>query len=118
MTRTSFCLSLGTYLRPVKNMPPPSKAKIHDHRPRLDQEFDERYPYLRSVNFNAQNTVLTAATRNKTKRHYREARKGKNIGSKRAPVEFRRSQAREVARLYLDLMHLWPNVYRSHLPLK
>ena len=67
MTRTSFRLNFGTFLRPVKNIPPPSIVKTHDHRPRLDQEFDKRYPYLRSVNFDAQNTVLTAAIRNKTK---------------------------------------------------
>ena len=54
-------------LRPVKNMSPPSNVKIHDHPPRLDQEFDdERYSYLRSVKFNAQNTILTVAIRNKT----------------------------------------------------
>ena len=84
MTRTNFRLNFGTFLRPVKNIPPPSIVKTHDHRPRPDQEFDKRYPYLRSVNFDAQNTVLTAAIRN----NYREERKGerkKKIGRKRAP---------------------------------
>ena len=99
-------------------MPPPSKVKIHDHRPRLDQEFDERYPFLKSVNYNTQNTVLTEAIRNNTKRHYREARKGEKEKNKRAPVGFRRSQAQEVVGLHLALMYLRPNFYRSHLPLK
>lgn len=49
MARTSLYLIFGTYLRPVKNMSPPAKVKIHD-RPRLDQEFvDERCSYLRSA---------------------------------------------------------------------
>lgn len=88
-------------------MHPPSNVKIHDYHPRLVQESDQRYSYLRSVNYNAQNTVLTEATRNKIKRRYREARKEENEKiNKRAPVEFRRSQAREVAGLHLASMYL------------
>lgn len=71
MTRTSFCLIFGMCLRLVRNMPPPSKGKTHGRLPRLDQGFDEMFPFLKSVEkLNAQNTVLTVATeQNKMKYH-------------------------------------------------
>ena len=91
-------------------MPPPSKVKTHDRRPRLAQEFVERFSNLRSMNFNAQNTVQTEAIQNKTKIHYRGARKRekekKNRKKKMAPVGPRRSQARKVAGLHSALMYL------------
>ena len=94
----------------MRNRPPPSKVKTHDHRPRLDQEFDERFPFLRSVNYHAQNTVLTAVIRNKTKKTLQKGTQGRNFDKRkknnRAPVGFRRSQAREVAGLHLPLMYL------------
>ena len=88
------------------NNHPPSNVKNHDHRRHLVQEFDRIFPFLRSVNFNAQNTFITAAIRNKTKRHYRGAHKGEKEKNKRAPLGFRRSQAREVAGLQLVSMYL------------